>query len=454
MPKAVLRRLDVDDINRALDMLSEDIEASSEGLDRFLRGKQPLKGDIDLGNFCVTNAGTSESDDDYVTRGELEERIDDIEEANIELETSAADEGGGGAKGRRLRRRTSRLRTIVEDEIQAAVEGAVPTAAPPEVEDAGAVGTTDDTPGPLLFALSDHTHSGMNLSDNQTAVGIKTFSGTMAVTGTTQLTETGDPQLLTLGAVADGEVFTRVGTTIVGGGLGTNLGHIDIVSDVLTGGEPTSTFTLSNTPIAGTEVLSMNGVRQRRVAAAPGVNEYTITGSLVTLGLTKGAGDFLVADYRVPPNTRRIYHEEHVGTGTAFTLANTPVIDTEVLNFNTLRLRKVGAAPGINEYTISGAAITLGFSKVAGDYFIADYDALTAAAAHTHIYNEELTGTGTAFTLANVPVAGSEILWFNTLRQRRVVAGPGINEYTISGADVTTGLTKVASDGLVADYTF
>jgi hypothetical protein len=49
--------------------------------------------------------------------------------------------------------------------------GAAAVNAPPEVEDAGAVGTVTER-----FALEDHTHSGVNLNDAQTVAGAKTFS--------------------------------------------------------------------------------------------------------------------------------------------------------------------------------------------------------------------------------------------------------------------------------------
>jgi hypothetical protein len=137
------------------------------------------------------------------------------------------------------------------------------------------------------------------------------------------------------------------------------------------------------------------------------------------------------------------YHEEIAGTGTAFSLANTPVTNSEELYFNTLRLRKVSSGPGINEYTISGANITLGFGKGAGDYFVASYSTATATTSHSHVSNYELTGTGTSFSLPSTPSAGSERLTFNTLRLRRVAAAPGINEYTISGNAVTLGFTRV-----------
>jgi hypothetical protein len=56
---------------------------------------------------------------------------------------------------------------------EAAITNAQPTTAPPPVANASNIGTTTS---PTLFALSDHTHSGVNLTDPQTITGLKTFA--------------------------------------------------------------------------------------------------------------------------------------------------------------------------------------------------------------------------------------------------------------------------------------
>jgi len=245
-----------------------------------------------------------------------------------------------------------------------------------------------------------------------------------------------------------------------------------------------TSFTLTYTPEVGTEVLTLNTIRLRRVTAAPSTNEYTISGTAVTLGVATVSGDVLLADYSAPaanefylvgrriflgmsvggsdvvfadyrvlPGSVRIHDENMPGVGTVFTAASTITAGTEVVTLNTLRLVRVASGPGLNEYTISGSTITLGVATVAGDVLLIDYDTTVAAVAHTHTYHEALTGTGTAFSLAATPIVGSDALWFNTLRLVRVAAGPGLGEYTITGAAITLGFTKGASDVLVADYT-
>lgn len=452
-----------DDVNRQLALLQRQLDELQSAFDGLRSGRLAFAGNLNLNGFRVTNAGASRTDNDALTLGELLGRLDDLEAEATVLETNAAEDYGGGARQRRLQQRTSRLTDLANDAAAGAIETAIPTVAPPIVAAASSLGTVAD---PVLFALSDHTHGFVD--------------------------------------------------------------HIDVYHDVLSGDEPTTVFSLSDTPIAGTDIVSLNGVRLRRVsapalrtyheelagsgtsfvlantpapqtevltfnalrlrrvAAAPGLNEYSISGATVTLGFTKDAadslvadysinvgpgineysisgsivvlgfpklaGDFLVADYRVAPQTRRTFGEILTGAGTAFTLSRTPVTGSEVLTYNTLRLRRVASSPSVNEYTISGASVTLGFTKGAGDSLLADYDVTQVPAEHVHVYSEELTGTGTSFSLASTPAAGSEVLWFNTVRQRRVAASPSVNEYTISGAAITLGMSKEASDALVADY--
>lgn len=121
--------------------------------------------------------------DDFVRTDEFRDLLDKVDEEDLNLLSTEGEEGGEGGVGVR-RARSSRRRRIAQEEAESAIRNAVPTAAPPEVEDAGNVGTTTD---PVLFALSDHTHSGVNLGDGQTITGLKTFdrdpAAPFAVTG-------------------------------------------------------------------------------------------------------------------------------------------------------------------------------------------------------------------------------------------------------------------------------
>jgi hypothetical protein len=63
------------------------------------------------------------------------------------------------------------------------------------------------------------------------------------------------------------------------------------------------------------------------------------------------------------------------------------------------------------------------------------------------VTNEVVDGTGTAFTLANVPVAGSQAIYNGAARLWPTV------DYTISGADITMNYS-LATGALLADYRY
>ncbi len=152
-----------------------------------------------------------------------------------------------------------------------------------------------------------------------------------------------------------------------------------------------------------------------------------------------------------PTEHTHVYQEALSGSGTSFMLASTPMTGSDRLWMNGLRLQRVGSAPALNEYMISGAAITLGTVKDSADHLVADYETDTDT-AHTHTYHEALVGAGTGFTLGATPVAGSERVYWNGIRLRRVVSSPSLNEYTISGTTITLGFFKDSADSLVAAY--
>lgn len=63
----------------------------------------------------------------------------------------------------------------------------------------------------------------------------------------------------------------------------------------------------------------------------------------------------------------------------------------------------------------------------------------------TFVDNEVVSGSGTSWTLANVPTLGSEHIYANGQRLTPTV------DYTISGADITTVLSWSAGT-ILADY--
>lgn len=71
----------------------------------------------------------------------------------------------------------------------------------------------------------------------------------------------------------------------------------------------------------------------------------------------------------------------------------------------------------------------------------------TASGSASFVNNEVASGSGTAFTLASTPVAGSEHIFANG---QRLTVGAG-NDYTISGKTITTA-SSWSAGALLADY--
>lgn len=136
-----------------------------------------------------------------------------------------------------------------------------------------------------------------------------------------------------------------------------------------------TTYQLPETPVSGSDRVFVNGAALRRVGAAPGLGEYTIAGDTITLGFALVAGDRIWADYfvTVSGSTPVIAEVPPETTGTTFTLLNVPVANTDAVYVNGARLRRVGAAPLMGEYTIAGNTITTGFALVVGDRIWVDY---------------------------------------------------------------------------------
>lgn len=75
-----------------------------------------------------------------------------------------------------------------------------------------------------------------------------------------------------------------------------------------------------------------------------------------------------------------------------------------------------------------------------------DWVLFGSGSAITFVDSEVVSGTGTSWTLAATPIAGSVQLYANGQRLT-----PGGVDYTISGATITT-ITSFASGTLLADY--
>lgn len=56
-------------------------------------------------------------------------------------------------------------------------------------------------------------------------------------------------------------------------------------------------FTISNTPVLGSLIVSHQGVDVARVSGSPASGEYSISGTTITMGLVPDSTDKLVAHY-------------------------------------------------------------------------------------------------------------------------------------------------------------
>lgn len=96
------------------------------------------------------------------------------------------------------------------------------------------------------------------------------------------------------------QVVAGSGLTVGGAGVGTDPAILLRKADFVVGEAPAGTingsntvFVLTNTPVAGSEQVYLNGIRQRRGAGL----EYTIAGGTITFVSAPLAGDSILVDY-------------------------------------------------------------------------------------------------------------------------------------------------------------
>lgn len=161
---------------------------------------------------------------------------------------------------------------------------------------------------------------------------------------------------------------TNPGLTCDANGLSVALSGNTLQKDV-NGLKVNPTLTLTNLtldPGSGTaSQLSSDGVGGLNIGSYANINVEGLS-ALRSFYLPNRTGVFIL-------DTSYIAEEVPTGTingsNTAFTLANTPVAGSVVLYLNGIRLRS-GAG---NDYTISGANITMLYAPATGDVLIATY---------------------------------------------------------------------------------
>jgi len=124
----------------------------------------------------------------------------------------------------------------------------------------------------------------------------------------------------------------------------------------------------------------MTGARLRRVAAAPGPTEYTLTGvgaMTLTLGVAKAAGESLVVSYPYVVLLEQWVYDDFTGVASdTFVLSQTPADPSKVDLFLTgvrLYLYTGGGSPSPIEFALAGVAGTLGLVRSATDTLVARY---------------------------------------------------------------------------------
>ena len=130
------------------------------------------------------------------------------------------------------------------------------------------------------------------------------------------------------------------------------------------------------------------------------------------------------------------------GSGTAFTLATVPYPESLQLFRGGARQREG------DDFTISGASITLTTTLASGEVLLADYGVNFETV--NRIRDEVPSGSDVTFTLAHTPLSNTLQLFRGGARQQ---AGAG-KDYTISGAIITLAVTLATGEVLLADYDY
>lgn len=158
-----------------------------------------------------------------------------------------------------------------------------------------------------------------------------------------------------------------------------------------------TSFTIASTPVTGTLRVYVNGVRQKVT------DDYTLSGTTITFVYAPLTDSKLLVDYETNAGTYATGSADFVnnetpsglvnGSNTSFTLANTPVSGTLHL------LRDGQEIYETNDWTISGATITMVAAPVTGSVLRANYQKTVSTAGNADLLDgkhgaEYMTLTG------------------------------------------------------------
>src|SRR5262249_745839 len=174
----------------------------------------------------------------------------------------------------------------------------------------------------------------------------------------------------------------------------------------------------------------------------PALNEYTISGQIVTLGFMLDVTDYIDVDYLAGPLLFRPRCQTPIVIDGATTghLPEVPELNTERIFMNGLTLKRVTGPPAGGEYGIGNDVLPFGLVIPGAQLWASYYGSGTLPTAlQTGLAVTQLTGT--TLQLPATPLAGLEAGYLNGLSLRRVVSAPGLGEYSFSGNVATLGQT-------------
>lgn len=248
--------------------------------DQFSRFVSDLNAQLGLISERFGKTPSTGSKGNFITQDDLDAALSSLEFPSLTSEGEDGTAQGAGAGNA-----TSRGSDPSGEDSQAAVNNTIPTAAPPNVAAASALGTTTD---PATFALSDHTHGGILGSPVAGGVAnqIPFFASTFEISS--ENTFVWDP------------TNDRVGV-----GLNVPTTDIDIAKSVSGGVVATSIRNTSNTAASFAQLLlqvagstaddpyvrfSINGVQEWSV----GIDNSTSDSFKVSRASTLGSNDSVV----------------------------------------------------------------------------------------------------------------------------------------------------------------
>jgi len=233
---------------------------------------------------------------------------------------------------------------------------------------------------------------------------------------------------------------------VVSGGVTTNV--FGELQEVITGPFPGTSFITTNLFV--THTLWVNGVRQKLVAAAPALGEYTYSLNVLTTGSTINATDWVFIEGFIVGD---ISSEEPAGArpGTSFTTGVTYTAQRVLVNG--VRQKLVSAGPLIGEYTYVGTTLITGSTINPTDWFILEGFIVNQQHLVGMTRSEEPAGVrpGTSFTITVAFV--TQRLFVNGVRQKQVSVAPSIGEYIYAGIFITTGSTIFSTDWFIMEGT-